>query len=794
MKILMKTLVRMMTRTVNYMVLILFAGTVHAQQLTQTIRGTVVDKISQSPMPGAVVVLLGSTPLKGTATDVNGQFSLKDIPVGRQSIKVTFMGYKEAIIPNIAVNSGKEVVLNIQLEEQIVQANEAVVKAKVEKRKPLNELAIVSTRTFSVEETQKFAAAFNDPGRMATSFSGVVAVGDGNNTISIRGNSPNGLLWRMEGVDIPNPNHFSSVGTSGGGISILSAQLLGNSDFMTGAFAAEYGNALSGVFDLKLRKGNNQKREFTFQAGILGIDVASEGPIRKGYEGSYLINYRYSTLSLLSLVGLDVIGDATTNFQDLSFNVSLPTKKYGTFGVFGFGGLSSQTTIAERDSAVWKEDGFKQYQMRFLANTGTFGVNNTKLFGKKMVLKSTVLFSGTENAYKENKLDNNYRINLEEQESYVQSKLGITSTLTRKIDARNSIRTGFIVNFLNYDLQRKALEDSTNVMEVTLANSGSTSTIQTFAQWNHKLSERLTTNIGLHTLLLTLNNTYSIEPRASIKYDLSSKQYVSFGYGLHGQIQPLGTYFAKPNGSTELLNKNLGISKAHHYVLSHDISVSPHTHIKTEVYYQHLFNIPVSTDKQSIYSVLNDVEGFTDEQLANNGLGRNYGLELTVERFLHKNLYYLLSGSLYESKYKAPSGQWFNTRYNTNYALTFTAGKEWELSEKRKRKVLGINTKLVYVGGFRNTPIDIEASRKKEETVYINERAFSHKSSDYMRMDIRFSIKRNYAKTTTTLSLDLQNATNHQNVGGQYFDKNSQTIKNWYQAGLIPVLAYKIEF
>lgn len=794
MKTMIRTLLRMLNRTVSYLLLILLAGSVHAQQLTQNIRGTVVDKISQSPMPGAVVVLLGSTPLKGTATDINGQFTLKDVPVGRQSIKVTFMGYKEAIIPNIAVNSGKEIVLNIQLEEQIVQANEAVVKAKVEKRKPLNELAIVSTRTFSVEETQKFAAAFNDPGRMATSFSGVVAVGDGNNTISIRGNSPNGLLWRMEGVDIPNPNHFSSVGTSGGGISILSAQLLGNSDFMTGAFAAEYGNALSGVFDLKLRKGNNQKREFTFQAGVLGIDVASEGPIRKGYDGSYLVNYRYSTLSLLSLAGLDVVGDATTNFQDLSFNVSLPTKKFGTFGVFGFGGLSSQTTIAEKDSALWKEDSFKQYQARFLANTGTFGVNNTKLFGKKMVLKSTILFSGTENAYKENKLNEKYITYLQSQESYTQSKLGITSTLTRKIDAKNSIRTGFVVNFLNYDLQRKALEDSTKVMEVTLANSGSTSTIQTFAQWNHKLNNRLTTNVGLHTLLLTLNNTYSIEPRASIKYDLSSKQYVSFGYGLHGQIQPLGTYFAKPNGSTALQNKNLGISKAHHYVISHDVSVSPHTHIKTEVYYQHLFNIPISTDKQSIYSVLNEVEGFTDEQLANNGLGKNYGLELTVERFLHKNLYYLLSGSLYESKYKAPSGQWFNTRYNTNYALTFTAGKEWELSEKRKRKVLGINTKLVYVGGFRNTPIDIEASSRKEETVYINERAFSHKSSDYMRMDIRFSIKRNYAKTTTTLSLDLQNATNHQNVGGQYFDKNSQSIKNWYQAGLIPVLAYKIEF
>jgi hypothetical protein len=268
-----------------------------AQMLTQTIRGTVIDKVSQTTLPGASIILVNSDPLIGTTTDPDGNFKLTQIPVGTHTIRISFIGYKEVTLPNILVNSGKEVVLTIPIDEDITQLDEIVIRPDLEKNKPLNEMATVSTRAFSVEETRRFAAAVNDPARAAVSFAGVVSADDGSNSISIRGNSPFGLLWRMEGVDIPNPNHFADVGSSGGGISILSSQLLANSDFSTGAFPAEYGNALAGVFDLNLRKGNNEKHEYTVQAGFLGMDVAMEGPFAKNYRGSYLINYRYSTLS-----------------------------------------------------------------------------------------------------------------------------------------------------------------------------------------------------------------------------------------------------------------------------------------------------------------------------------------------------------------------------------------------------------------------------------------------------------------------------------------------------------------
>lgn len=781
---------------VIYLVNLAFSIPTFAQTITQTIRGNVVDKISQSPLPGVIITLLNSSPIKGCSTDSEGNFKLNEVAIGKQSLRVSFLGYKELVLQNLVVNSGKELVITVQLEEDSKAIQEFVVSEKVEKNKALNPMSTVSTRTFSVEETQKFAAAVNDPARMATSFAGVTQGPDGNNHISIRGNSPNGLLWRMEGVEIPNPNHFSSVGTSGGGISILSAQLLGNSDFSTGAFAAEYGNALSGVFDLKLRKGNNEKREYTFQLGLLGVDAASEGPIKAGYEGSYLVNYRYSTLNLLSKIGVP-IDDGSTNFQDLSFNVSLPTKKVGNFSVFGFGGLSYQRTNAKKDTAKWSEDSFTQYNSNFYSNTGAVGITHTKLYNNQSYLKTILAFSGSQNASKYDKLQEDFvNLTTEQEEKYFQNKITLSSSYTKKISAKSNVRTGIIANQLGYNLELKDKKDTSELI-TRIHVKGATQTFQAFFQWNYKLSNQLTTNLGLHYNQLLLNNSNSIEPRASLKYDVNANQNITLGYGLHSQLQPIGVYFAQSqseDGRILTPNKNLALSKAHHIVMGYDVNINSFSHIKAEIYYQHLFSLPISKDTSSTYSIVNSTDGYTADELVNNGLGKNYGLELTYERFLHKNLYYLLSASLYDSKYKAADGVWYDTRFNTNYTFSFTGGKEWTLSEKRKSRVIGFNLKALYVGGFRYTPIDLNASVSKGETVVDDNQTFKEKNPDYYRLDIRVSVKRNYKKLTSTVALDIQNTTNRRNVGGQYFNSKTGEINYWYQTPLIPILSYRLEF
>lgn len=768
-----------------------------AQQLKQTIRGTVIDKITNTSLPGATVALLGAEPFKGVATDESGNFKLTDVPVGKQTLKINYLGYKEQIVPNIIVNSGKEVVLSISMEENFIQHKEVLIKADADKTKPLNEMATVSSRTFSVEESQKFAAAVNDPARMASSFAGVVSTDDGNNSISIRGNSPMGLKWRMEGVEIPNPNHFATPSSSGGGISILSAQTLSNSDFLTAAFPAEYGDALSGVFDLKLRRGNNEKYEHTFQAGLLGIDLATEGPIKKNYKGSYLVNYRYSTLSLLSNLGVEV-GDGITNFQDLSFNISAPTSKAGNFTLFGFGGLSSQVYDADKDSSTW-EDTYERYNSVFSSNTGAVGLTHSIILNPKTYLRSVLSASSNYQGYKEELLDDAYTPQLRDNLASNEDKYTVSSVLNYKHNARHSIRTGAIFTRTNYQIEYRSFDNDVNAVIPTVNSSGGLNMLQLFAQSNYHLTEKLTANAGLHYSHLFFNNSFSIEPRTSLKYELNKMQSVSLGYGLHSQLQPVGAYFAQKEQSNGIYikpNQDLEFSKAHHFVLGYEHVLNQFLHAKVETYYQALYNIPVRSDIRNSFSMVNESNGLNTDLLVNKGTGNNYGIDLTLEQFLRKNTYFLLSGSLYDSRYRGSDEVLRSTRYNGNYSFSFTAGKEIITGAKFKDRVLGLNIKTIYRGGFRDTPIDFEASQQNgnNETSYIDDKAFTEQYPAYFRTDVRVSLKRNRPNSTHIFAIDIQNVSNRKNIYGKFYDAISNKVKTYYQTSLIPILSYKIEF
>jgi hypothetical protein len=760
-------------------------------QYTQQLRGTVTDQVLQQPLPNATITLKETG--KKIIADAEGNFRFVSLPIGTYHLIISHAGFKEAVLDNININAGKETVLTISLEAAVVAEAEVIVKSNSKKNKPLNDMSVVSARAFTVEETQKYAAAVNDPLRMATAFPGVLAGDDGNNSIIIRGNSPVGLLWKMEGMDIPNPNHFSSAGNSGGGISILSAQLLSNSDFVTAAFAPEYGNALSGVFDLKFRKGNNEKREYTLQAGVLGLNVAAEGPFSKSYKGSYLVNYRYSTLQLLNKAGI-LPDNASTNFQDLSYNIYLPTKKFGAFTWLGFGGISTDEAAAKYDSAKWekKDD---RYPYDFVANTSFNGITHAISLSSKAVIKSGFGISYTKNSYDEDYIENDYSRKKSYKDDYITKKKAFNSTLNYKFSNKLNLRTGVIVNFINFNYYQRSAEHPGEILQDRINTSGNTNTQQVFAQWQYKPGNNLMLNAGLHYLHVALNNTSSAEPRISAKYTINSKSSIAAGYGLHSQQQIMGVYLAKLQdaaGNSYTPNKNLGLTKSHHYVISYNYRLGKNVQLKTELYYQQLFNVPVSTKPGSTFSTLNIVDGYALEPMANKGKGKNYGAEISLERYLNNNFYLNLSNSLYQSKYTAIDGIERNTRFNGNHIATFIAGKDFVNTSKRK--TIGLNIKTIYAGGLRTTPIDYAASQANGYAVYKNAEANSLKNPAYFRTDIRLSIKWNKKHLTSTLSLDIQNVTNRLNVYNKSYDETKNEIVTNYQTGLLPILNYKIEF
>jgi hypothetical protein len=229
-------------------------------------------------------------------------------------------------------------------------------------------------------------------------------------------------------------------------------------------------------------------------------------------------------------------------------------------------------------------------------------------------------------------------------------------------------------------------------------------------------------------------------------------------------------------------------------VLGYDRMLNPFLHLKLETYYQHLYNIPVAVSPTSAFAAFNVVESYITSPMDNGGLGKNYGVELTFEQYTHRNMYFLLSASLYDSRYRANDGVWRNTRFNANRSATFTAGKEIPWNRNSKKRVVGLNLRVIYNDGMRTTPIDIEASRREQTTIIKEKLLYTTKAKEYFRTDIRLSVRRDYAKTTTTLALDVQNASNHRNEYGSYFDPTTGQVEVAYQVPLIPILSYKVEF
>jgi hypothetical protein len=322
---------------------------------------------------------------------------------------------------------------------------------------------------------------------------------------------------------------------------------------------------------------------------------------------------------------------------------------------------------------------------------------------------------------------------------------------------------------------------------------GSTATWQSYAQWQYKLTNNLLVNGGVHYLHSFYNRSSSFEPRASLRWNSGSKSSVSLGYGLHSQIQPVGVLFATDTsrGNLSFINKQLGFTKAHHYVLSYNYSPANNLRLKVEAYYQQLFNVPISKLSESSFSTLNIQNNYITEELINKGKGKNYGLELSLDKNLSNHFYYTLSTTAYQSKYTPSDGIERNTRYNGNSINNLVAGKEFVWKEERK--AFGVNLKVIHAGGLRTTPIDKEKSQQQGYTVYKSQEAYSLQNPAYIRADIRVSIKWNKEGKTSTLSLDIQNLTNRHNVYSQRYDMGKGEIRNNYQNGLIPVLNYKLE-
>ncbi|MEM6967043.1 MAG: TonB-dependent receptor, partial [Bacteroidota bacterium] len=695
-------------------------------EMSQTIKGTVKDKSIEYPLIGVNVLLLNNETTIGTTTDENGNFKLENVPVGRQTIQFTYIGYQPVTIPNILVNSAKENVINVEMEEDFNKLAEVVVTDKSNDRRVVNEMAAISAQSMSIEEVTRFSGTFGDVARMAQNYAGVSGASDSRNDIIVRGNSPAGVLWRLEGVDIPSPNHWGTLGASGGPISMINTNNLRSSDFYSSAFAAEYGNATAAVFDLKLRNGNPDKFEFMGQIGFNGFEGGFEGPLKAGKNASFIANYRYSTLGVFNALGIDLgTGAAIPQYQDLTFKINLPTEKYGRFSIWGLGGISSIRFRANPDGENLYTAG--DDDLTSATNTGVVGLNHLYFFDDKTSSNFSVALSKVRNTTLVQEITNEITGNLEDTfgSTQTQGKLSVNWTFNKKLNAKSRLKAGAIYD--NYGIN---VLDSTELNNGTWFNSlefeGNASLWRGFAQFQHKFSKQIKLDAGLHSAIFTLNQSTSLEPRIALTYQPDNRSTFSLGYGRHSQLQPLPVYFAKDEDATpeeNTMNEELDFFRSNHFVVGWNYGLTSNTRFKLETYYQTLSDLAVDPDDGD-FSIINAGAGFAFPNrtgLVNEGTGTNYGVELTLERSLDKGFYYLTTVSLFDSKYAGSDAVEHNTFFNSNYVINVLGGKEFVISDKF---TLTFDARFNLSGGRRFTPIDIAASIAEGEEVLEDENIF----------------------------------------------------------------------
>lgn len=798
---------------------------------TQTARGLVTDNTSGAPIGQALVELLNFSPYKSTYSNDMGEFVLEGVPVGRQRFRITKNGYEEYIARDEIVSAGRELLLEVALDEFVevvgkANTNGGDPNSSISARQmrivntrmlPSNQLALGGAHPFTIEEVQRFSGCLNDPARtVAASLAGTFNTDDTQNFIIARGNTPYGNAWYIDGIPFENPNHFGTMGNTGAPFQILNTNTLGNSDFLISAAPAEYGGAFSSIFDLRIREGNSQRFQFQGQFSLLGGEVLAEGPFKKG-RASFVVAYRYSLLHLIQLLGIDITSGSAPQYQDLTFKTHFETKNAGSFSFFGTGGIGKVDLLDEDldPNDLFAERGRDLYVRTKMA---LLGLKHQKFINRNTYLQTTLFavhqnYQSHRDSILQRATDTFPKVVMSLYDvRNIRTNTGINFLVNSKINAQYSFRTGFRsqVHFMNiYDrylhyeyFGRQFTEFWSD--DILFEN-------EVYFENQIRVSDKFVLVAGLHGHHFSINKrSFAIEPRVAMNWYLGRRNTLSLAYGWHSK-NPTFTmlFFVRENGdgTWDDSNRNLGFIRSHHLNLSHNFQISHEWRILTEVYGQYLTNIPIETAPSS-FSLINYGEHPIYPKLIHlesEGIAYNYGAELTVQKFFSNGYYGTLCGSYFRSRYQGSDGIWRNTAFDAQYMVQLAAGKEFKIG-RRRNNVITLDLRFHHHGGRPYTPIDVLASEAAGREVLDHENAYSERVRPYSRLDFKFGARFNQRKKRIShyFYLDVINVPMFNNeLKKQYnvaYDPlfpptgNNIPVLTSAQFGLLPNIFYQISF
>ena len=791
------------------MLVAVVAGVLLPQSVVaQTIKGSVTDAITGEALIGAAVKV---AELKdaGGITNIDGEFSITITQPGRYTIETSYMGYEPSVLKEVLVAGAKDVVLDITLRESSTDMNEVVIKPRVNKESTVNPTALVGGMMLSMEEASRYAGGYNDPARLVTAFAGVAGQGDGNG-ISVHGNAPQFMQYRLEGVEIFSPNHFADLYSAGFGmVSALNSNVITNSDFFVSTFNSSYNNALSGVFDVRMRTGNNSKYENGVQVGTVGIEWTSEGPISKKNNSSFIFNYRYGFSTIARKLKLIDTYGSQYDFQDLSFKLNFPTKKAGTFSAFALGFIDKswdvELDIKDIHSIYDASD-----QEGSLYNA-LLGASHKIHFDNKWTWRTTAAYNMQHNKvdmeYWGLNFDANHKpIGFEGKDypfSYLkqnEDRAVFNTELSKQINPRWLLQLGGEYSHRFFDLNFRTAENVYEPVSPTpyYATKDNTGLASIFWSNLWKPTDNLSFNIGLSGSYFLLSKDFSIEPRASMKWEPGKRHSISLGYGLHSMIEKLDAYFFR-NADGTMANKDLGLSKAHHLLTTYMYKFTDNLNLRFNAYYQYGFDTPVGING-STFCTVNRLFNYIEEPLVNEGNTRNYGADITLEHYMSRGFYGQVNGSLFKSEYRGLDKKWRNQLYDRGYMVKVLGGKEWMIG-KRKQDVFNVSVKYTLQGGLRHTPIDVDAMKANvaagiinDQPIYKEDEAMTLQFDPTSILDLTVSYKINRKNVGHTIAFEGVNILQHETPYAVHYDLGTGQLRVDKSGISLPNIYYRIDF
>lgn len=767
-----------------------------SQNATQTVTGIVIDKTTKGPLAFVNCRLTSKTFSKDVVSDTTGAFTFTEIPIGTITLGISSIGYLPAFLTSIEVTSGKIVALVIELETSVNNIDSIVV-GNSKYKSAITSGEMPGAYKIAFPHSNRLAGSISDPARIVAHYPGIATAADMRNDLSIHGASPLGISWVVDDVPIPNPNHFGITGSTGGPVSLLNANCLQSSLFYVSAFPAEFSNALNGVFDLKLRNGSTKQIEYTSQFGFNGAEFGIEGPISKN-NASFLFNYRYSTLKLFSLLGINFGTAATPSYQDAVFKVTYPLpKNSGTLTGFGIAGISD-ISILGKNKSVFDATHNGHNENYFLSTKlAVFGIAHQLPLSKNTTQKFTFALSlNTDQTTIERWLSSEQLKYTYVGRKATEHKALFSYKFSTKWRSKNTLSLT-----ANFTMQQARYLDSVYIPPVYQKLNdfdGTISNVISAAEWKHKFSNKLAITLGLNYQSLFLNNSAALNPKIETKYTLAVGHVLSLAAGMNSQAQPSTLYFYQTtmvDSTVKKTNHDLKLSRNFYSSAKYQLTIKENLIASSELYFKKTLNVPIE-NVESSYSLLNagaDMDIAFKDSLSSEGIGHTYGLDFTIDKPFSNNNYILVTGSFFNAVFRGSDGQLRNTAFNRKFILNITTGFDTHLPGRRRPK-LSFNARFLFAGGHWVTPIDLEKSKIENQAVYIVKDSYTKQLPPYSRLDLKIFRSINRKNVTHQFGIEMLNLLNKKNPWREIYNVNLKQIIRQNQMGILPVLFYKANF